>query len=96
MSTEAQQVIIYAPRRLTPTERGVLSYVSHHEGAACTKDALASALGRSKISVDRAVSRLRSEGMLIAEPSYDENGGQRANVYRLAAGKPPLVAQPLD
>lgn len=92
----SEKVIIYAPRRLTPTERKILLYVSHHNGEAFAKGDLAEELGRNKKTVDRLIARLRSEGLLVSEPVWDEHGGQRANVYRIASGEGQLVAQVLE
>lgn len=86
MSDSGEKVIFFAPRRLTPTERRILLYVAHHNGKACSKGEIAQELGRNKKTVDRLVARLRSDGLLESEPVWDENGGQRANVYRLAHG----------
>ena len=80
----ANTVIIYSPRRLTPTERSILAYVLDHEGEACSKEELAAILGRSKVTVSKSISRLRADGLLLSEPCYDENGAQLANAYRLA------------
>ena len=90
------RVIIYSPRRLTPTERQILSYVADHEGSPRSKEALAMALGRSKVTVSKSISRLRADGLLLSEPTYDENGAQLANCYRLAASGSPLVAQSIS
>lgn len=35
-------------------------------------------------TVDRAIARLRKEGMIVVEERYGENGGQLPNVYRVA------------
>lgn len=72
------------PRRLTPTERRIIAYVAAHEGQPCPKAQIADALGRNRKTVDRLVSRLRSEGLLVSEPTWAENGAQLANSYRLA------------
>ena len=82
-----EAVVINAPRPLTNTERGILHYVSQHDGESCTKKEIALALGRNRKTIDRLVSRLRAEGLLVCEYMWDERGGQRANVYRLAAGE---------
>lgn len=92
----ANKVIIYSPRRLTPTERNILAYVSDHEGQPCTKTELACALGRARGTVDRSISRLRADGLILCEPTYDENGAQLANCYRLSASGSPLVAQSIS
>lgn len=54
------------------------------------------ALGRSKVTVSKSISRLRADGLLLSEPTYDENGAQLANCYRLAASGSPLVAQSIS
>lgn len=71
-------------RRLTPTERRIIAYVAAHEGQPCPKAQIADALGRNRKTVDRLVSRLRAEGLLVSEPAWGENGAQLANSYRLA------------
>lgn len=91
----ANKVIIYSPRRLTPTERSIITYISEHEGQPCTKTELADSLGRARGTIDRSISRLRADGLIVCEPTYDEHGAQRANAYRLASGGTPLVAQEL-
>ena len=40
-------------------------------------------LGCCDQSLDRALTRLRREGYIISEPSFDSNGGQLGNVYRV-------------
>ena len=53
------------------------------EGASCfTKRELAEALGCSVRSVDRAVRRLRREGLVESVPRYGDTGAQLANAYR--------------
>lgn len=96
MSEAEEKVIVYAPRRLTKTEREILRYVAKHEGESCTKGKLAAMLGRNKKTVDRLVSKLKADGMLAVDYVWDENGGQCANVYRLASEDSSLVAQVLD
>ena len=81
-----------APRRLTKTERQILRYVAEHEGESCTKGELAASLGRNKKTVDRLVSKLKADGMLVVDYVWGENGGQLANVYRLAPEDSSLVA----
>ena len=72
------------PRRLTPTERKILVYVATHEGRPCAKAQIAKSLKCSVKTVDRLVSRLRSEGILVCEYLWADNGAQLANSYRLA------------
>lgn len=47
------------------------------------KGDLAVRLGCCDQSLDRALTRLRREGYVISEPSFDSNGGQFGNVYRV-------------
>ena len=96
MSGSGEKAIFFSPRRLTPTERRILLYVARHNGKACSKGEIAQELGRNKKTVDRLVARLRADGLLESEPVWDENGGQRANVYRLAHGGGGLVVQVME
>lgn len=89
------KVIVYSPRKLTPTERRILAYVSDHEGKPFTKGELANALGRSRGTIDRSITRLRADGLIACEPTYDEHGAQLANVYRIASRSIPLSPQKL-
>lgn len=82
-ATPKVEIRIVAPRRLTPTERQILSFLANHEGVPCTKAEIAEALGRNRKTIDRLVSNLRADGLLISEPSWGENGRQLANTYRL-------------
>lgn len=84
MSTTETEAPAASPRRLTPTERRIIAYVAGHEGQRCSKAQIAQELGRNVKTVDRLVSRLRAEGLLVSEPCWGENGGQLANTYRLA------------
>lgn len=72
-----------APRRLTPTERRILAYLAEREGQPCTKAQIADALGRNRKTIDRLVSQLRADGLLVSQPMWGEDGGQLANTYRL-------------
>lgn len=74
-------------RRLTKTEIAILAYVGEHEGEGCSKSAIAESLGRNVKTIDRLVSALRTDGLLVVEPRWAENGGQLANCYRLARAK---------
>lgn len=69
--------------RLTPTERAILAYVSEREGEPCTKAQIADALGRNRKTIDLLIARLRADGLIVSEPTWADNGGQLANVYRL-------------
>lgn len=74
--------------RLTPTERAILAYVSEREGVPCTKSQIAQALGRNRKTIDLLITHLRSEGLLVSEPTWAETGGQLANAYRLGRERP--------
>ena len=84
LSTAVEEKSASAPRRLTPTERKIIAYVAAHEGQPCTKAQIASTLGRNVKTVDRLVSRLRVEGVLVSTYMWSDNGAQLANTYRLA------------
>lgn len=75
-------------RKLTPTERSTISYVSEHEGVPCSKAQIARALDRNKKTIDMLVSRLREEGLIVIAPAWDEGGRQLANAYRLGRERP--------
>ena len=75
-------------RKLTPTERSIISYVSEHEGIPCSKAQIARALGRNKKTIDMLVSRLREEGIIVSVPAWGESGRQLANAYRLGRERP--------
>lgn len=51
--------------------------------ASYTKHDLAQALQCSPRSIDRAIRRLRREGVIESVPRYDSAGGQLANAYRV-------------
>lgn len=87
MKTVAPEVRTTLSRRLTPTERRIIAYISEREGFPCTKGEIAAALGRNRKTIDRLVSHLRADGLLVSEPAWAENGGQLANSYRLAHDK---------
>ncbi len=46
------------------------------------KRELAERLGCCMRTLDHALMRLRRNGYVVSEPSFDENGGQLGNVYR--------------
>lgn len=72
-------------RRYTRTELQILRFVKRHDGMAYTKAEIAQALGRNEKTVDRLMSGLRSDGLIVSEPRFAQNGGQLANAYRLVA-----------
>lgn len=71
------------PVRLTPTEMRIVSFIQRHEGHPCSKAQIAVALGRNEKTVDRLLSRLRRNGLVVSEPVHAANGAQLANLYRL-------------
>lgn len=80
------EATIAEPRRssrITKTAARILAYVGVHEGEPCAKAEIAEAVGCNVKTVDRLVSRLRSDGLLLVEPQWAKNGGQIANAYRL-------------
>lgn len=69
------------PVRLTPTEAQIIEFIERHAGRPCSKAKIALALGRNEKTVDRLLSRMRREGIVLSEPVHAENGAQLANVY---------------
>lgn len=73
---------------LTPTQERLLGYIavkSSTDGSfSCSKSELSNRLHCSAKTIDRALQRLRQEGIIIVEENYLENGGQMANTYRLS------------
>ena len=80
------EALIFAPRKLTPTGRRIIAHVGEHPGIVCSKAKIAEVVGKSPKTVDRLVSRLRADGLLITEATYDKSGAQLANSYRLSPG----------
>lgn len=79
MTTQSRPV----PRHFTPTERRIIAFLVEREGRPCSKREIAEALGRNQKTIDRLVSQLRAEGLVVSQPRWGENGRQLANVYRL-------------
>ena len=52
------------------------------ESVSFSKTDLARRLGCSDRTLDRALTRLRREGLIISEPTYGPSGAQLGNVYR--------------
>lgn len=46
------------------------------------KTDLSKRLGCSEHTLDRVMTRLRREGLVVSTPTFDESGAQRANEYR--------------
>lgn len=88
-----QQAGTSAPRKkrevrgLTRAQGRVLALIgAHGEGGVATtvsKQAMAELLSIDIKTVDRAIMRLKDEGLIEVIPRYDENGAQLANGYRL-------------
>ncbi|OUO47324.1 hypothetical protein B5F79_05175 [Olsenella sp. An285] len=72
------------PKRLTRTAIRILAYIGGHEGEACSKAQIARALGRNVKTVDRLISQMKEDGLIIVEPRWGKDGGQIANSYSLA------------
>lgn len=70
-------------KKLTPTERRIIAYVAEHEGKLCSKADIARALGRHQKTIDRLISDLRAQGLVVSEPVWGPDGAQLANSYRL-------------
>ena len=71
------------PVRLTPTELRIVNFIQRNEGYPCSKAQIAAALGRNEKTVDRLLSRLRRNGLVISESVHASSGAQLANTYRL-------------
>lgn len=80
------------PVRLTPTEVQILSFLGRHEGHPCSKAQIAAAIGRNEKTVDRLLSKMRRNQIVISEAVHSENGAQLANVYRLTKWADPRTA----
>ena len=73
--------------KLTPTVVRILAYVGAHEGEPCSKTKIAEELGRNQKTIDRLITHLREERLLVVKPTWSKSGGQLANTYRLARNK---------
>ncbi len=71
------------PIRLTPTEMQIVNFIQRHEGHPCSKAQIAAAVGRNEKTVDRLLSHMRRNELVIAEAVHAANGAQLANLYRL-------------
>lgn len=73
--------------KLTPSQERVLTYIAVQTAtvgqARISKEALAKLQHCSVKTVDRAIARLKSEGLIEVVERHLDNGGQIANAYRL-------------
>lgn len=69
--------------RLTNSQLRVLGFIAScgAEGCSETKQDLAKKLQISLKTVDRAIHRLREEGLVISLARFDTNGTQLSNTY---------------
>lgn len=74
--------------KLTRSQRNILGFIAERsvlDGAARhTKKEIADAVGVSLKTVDRAIVKLRSEGLIEAIERRDDSGAQLSNEYRIA------------
>ncbi len=78
--------------RLTPLQQRILGFIVERsalgEGDAyCTKREIAQWMKCSEKTVDRAIVRLRSEGVIESYPRFNERGGQEGNAYRVVGAR---------
>ena len=73
--------------RLTNSQLRVLGFIAScgAEGCSETKQDLAKKLQISLKTVDRAIHRLREEGLVISLARFDTNGTQLSNTYIASA-----------
>ena len=73
---------------LTNSQLRILGYIAScgSQGCSDTKNAIAEKLGVCPKTVDRAVRRMRDDGLIVATARFDENGSQLGNVYFIGAG----------
>ncbi|WP_165043992.1 helix-turn-helix domain-containing protein [Adlercreutzia sp. ZJ138] len=75
-------------RSLTRMQLGVLGYIASRQapdgtGAALTKKEIAQVVGCDEKTVERAIVRLRTKGMIEVVPRHGETGAQLGNSYRI-------------
>lgn len=73
---------------LTNSQLRILGYIAScgAQGCSDTKNAIAEKLGVCPKTVDRAVRRMRDDGLIVSTARFDENGSQLGNVYFIGAG----------
>ena len=70
---------------LTPAQYRVLGIVAASRGNPITKSDIAKVAGCAETTVDRAMRRLREEGLVETAENRDEKGAQIGNSYLLRA-----------
>ena len=73
---------------LTDSQLRILGYIASCGAQGCTdtKQAIAEKLGVCPKTVDRAVRRMRDDGLIVSTARFDENGSQLGHVYFIGAG----------
>ena len=73
--------------RLTGSQLRVLGFIASCGSGGCseTKQALATELQISLKMADRAIHRLREEGLIVSLARYEDNGTQLGNTYIASA-----------
>ena len=72
------------PLRLTPTELLIMQFIERHAARPVSKAQIAAALGRNEKTVDRLLSRMRKNGVVVSEPVFAANGAHRVRRGRVA------------
>lgn len=74
--------------RLTKSQQAILRLIAGETalngGLCASKRELAAAVEKSVRTVDIAISVLRGEGLIVAEPRFESSGAQCASFYRLS------------
>ncbi|WP_165055551.1 MULTISPECIES: GntR family transcriptional regulator [unclassified Adlercreutzia] len=78
--------------RLTPLQQRILGFIVERTAmggghAHCTKREIAEFMKCSAKTVDRAIVRLRAEGVIESHPRFNESGGQEGNTYRVVSSE---------
>ena len=86
--TAAEQVERKRGVGLTDSQLRILGYIASCGAQGCSdiKNAIAEKLGVCPKTVDRAVRRMRDDGLIVSTARFDENGSQLGNVYFIGAG----------
>lgn len=73
---------------LANSQLRILGYIAScgAQGCSDTKNAIAEKLGVCPKTVDRAVRRMRDDGLIVSTARFDEHGSQLGNVYFIGAG----------